>query len=80
MNGKTEKVLEIYKDSKIQWDDGHKKYLFYNGEYDALIDLSAVSHELFVIARVGSIPPWEIDHEHPKIIKICKRLNFLNSL
>ena len=85
MIDKTQEVLDLYEDSEINYDHLLKKYIIVtNGVYMTLL---FPKNYLTVIDYYSSFDsgdvvfyPFDINQNHPEIVKIRKRLEFLNKL
>ena len=73
--------LKMYNNSIIEWSDLYQGYMFYNQERDVYIKISEVfKDKIVVLVPNNKCIKCEIDQDHPEIIKIYKRLKFLNKL
>ena len=81
MTDRTQKVLEIYRNSVVMHTE-FTGYCFHNNEnnYSIYINfLELVATQDF--CRAGEvISSYWINQDHPEIVKIRKRLDFLNKL
>ena len=81
MTDRTQEVLDLYEDSFIRWEDRFNWYCFYN-EYKNF-SIYNILFGLLVYNLTEDnihIDHSELNHYHPEIIKIRKRLEFLNKL
>ena len=81
MKDKTQEVLEFYETSKLRYNSFLKEYLFGAVEEENETFRyfeSSITEELIILDRAGG--PVLVDQNHPEIIKIRKRLEFLNKL
>ena len=79
----TQVVLDIYEGSTIWWVDSHKLYRFCNTKYQCFIFLSFNTGEIGIGSlqkNTKVLPSSRVDQNHPEVVKIRKRLQFLNKL
>ena len=78
MTDLTQKAIELYEKCSIEWLPRSNEYYFYF-DADNILYLSLFWDFLHIYLE-GKCCEEYIDQDHPEIIKIKKRLQFLNKL
>ena len=75
----TRETLEIYRNSILDYEEDRERYCFYNEYKNFSICKTVFGLAVYDFAEDHIYIP-EIDQNHPEIVKIRKRLEFLNKL
>ena len=75
---RTQEVIELYEKCSIEWIYGFNEYYFYFDDNNTFV--LSLDWDSLYICLDGKCCEECIDQNHPEIIKIRKRLQFLNKL